>query len=247
MPYARYSRKRRSRTYRRYNAFNRYTKGNRYFKKRMSAKSRFSKKRITSLGTAFPRSVYQKLRWADVYNMNCGANTWAEQFYRPSDLYDLDYGVGGGTPTPFTQMIALYKKWHVKAVKYNIKFFNTCNQEMLCGIINNSENYLYPTDGTTVQQQLLEGNSGKHCVLAPTGQPGHMKTLSGYFRPASIVGPEYKDHDYRGTGNANPTHWVYSDVVIANVDGTTTGGTVRTVVEFTLYTQWNDRIMVCTD
>lgn len=248
MAYGRYSRPKRSRTYRRYHAFNRYIKGNRYFKKRMYRKTRFSPKRITSLGNAFPRSVYQKLKWADIYDLTVDAGTAkAEHFYRPTDLFDVDYGVGGGTPTPFTQMIAMYKKWHVKAYKYSIKLLNTSNQSLMVGTIDNGEDFAFPTTGTEVQQQLLENVNGKYVILAPTGTPGHIKTITKYVNPKIIVGDEYKDHDYRGTGSANPTHWVYTGLFGCNLDGTTTGGTVRAVVKFTMYTKWNERIMVSTD
>lgn len=242
MPYARRTR---PRTYRRRSYFSRYRKGSRYYKKK-STKRFF--RRVTRLGTPFPRFAYQKLRYAETFNATVSGVSGAYTFsFRPTDIRDPNYSGVGGSYTGFAEMLNIYKKWSVRGYKISAQLTNTSNYPVIAGITNTGENFAQPASGSTVQQELLENNNGKYVLLAPAGGSGNTKTIRMYVRPKTIVGDTFKDADYSGSGNSDPSKWIYSNLLIGNQDRSTNASTVTVVIRVTSYVKWSERIFAAVD
>jgi len=126
----------------------------------------------SSIFNAVPPKMDVKLVYADGVRLNSGVTDFAAHVFRGNSIFDPDFTGVGHQPLGHDQWAALYKKYRVNAVKFEVWYASNTD-----AIINSM--FMCPSNSSTVinWDQMLES---PYCQTGMT--TGRTGTGPGYLR-----------------------------------------------------------------
>ena len=188
-----------------------------------------------------PAHYFAKMTYTDVFTYVPLAGLYESRRFRGNSVYDPDYTGGGGQPTGFDQLAALYQRYTVYAAKTKCQLMNgPTNQTTVASFAALS--LLADTSGSsvgnyTVIDKLPHSNSyiPSGPILSGSRTP---RTVSMYTTTASMFGID-KDTvtnkaNYSADVGSNPVNQWFQHVTVSNLDG----GTQANVAVYTKITYY---------
>jgi len=178
-----------------------------------------------SVTNIVPRSLRTTLHYYDYYNLATGAASYAVYNFRANSCRDPYAGVGGGSPSGFTQLGYLYQHIHVDAVKVHVWGYNTCQSPIIIGLMYRSSHGTALASGAECQQVLMEMPDIARCqTLIPYGSGTSYPTFDIQWKRSvsQIEGRPVSDEDYGSSFGVEPNVQCYADLIIVAADGSTT-------------------------
>lgn len=202
--------------------------------------------------TIMPNVLTTKLKFMDYYNMATGgAAAFISKPFRANGAYDPDASVGGGTPTGFNQLAAIYAKYRVLGSKITIWAYNTCASPIIVSVFGRSSTGSAPTSPTEVQQKSFEfGHNIRAKQLVPygsgTGYPSCRLTL--YRSTRALEGTRVDGEEgYSAPTSSNPALQTYWDVNLCSLDGAAFSSTANYTISITYYVRFSEMSVAYTD
>lgn len=133
-------------------------------------------------GIGFPDKFTTNLVYTDSFVLDPSASTICPyKRFRWSNLYDPDYETGGGQPTYFDQIAAMYSRYQVNGAKMTVIFSRSNGTTAgigpyICGILTTDSNA--PSLPTTDAGQLI---SLPNCSFAVVNDQDGSKTVTATY------------------------------------------------------------------
>ncbi len=153
----------------------------------------------------FPARNRVRLTYCEVYSLTPSASTLSSVYYYQTSLYDPRGSVGGHQPLYFDQLAAIYSRYRVIGVDYNISVSTA-------GPAGGTLYFVASPQATfETSVELLE----ERPLVARTVYNGYggQRTLKGHVTPWSVAGVSKQrymmDDQYAATVGANPGIMIY--------------------------------------
>lgn len=179
-----------------------------------------------------------KLKWNHKIALTSTTSPAYHEF-RLNSLYDPDLTDAGNQPAGFDNLMAIYNKYHVQAVKWSLTACAT-------GSTVQSNHYLVAYSATPARLSastwpdavaMLPYSRFRHLYIDGAGK-GSMKMYLPLYKVLGVDRKEYLESDeYQGTVTTNPATSVYGYISTWNVDGTTST-VVYCYSKFTFYCEF---------
>lgn len=156
-------------------------------------------------------------------SLNPGIDGVANKQFRLGSFYDPEYAGGGSTPPGFSQLAALYDRYVVYSVEYQLVVHSTTTGSPATGggkIAVGASNDAGATLATTPEDAILRADKWTAWTHSDGG-PAIAKLSGRYYIP-SIVGHKYKMHDtnHSALTSGNPSNTVLMNIQSMGVDTT---------------------------
>lgn len=199
-----------------------------------------------------PSVLSTKLTFMDYYTFNSGAGAaFLTHAFRLNSPYDPDAAAGGGTPTGFNQLAAVYGKYRVMGAKISIWGYSTCNSASMLSIFARGTAGAAPTSSTEVQQKTFEyGRNVRRKDVAPyvAGDGIRPYQISYYRSVRSLEGIRAAtDDDYSSVCTSTPVSQCYFDVNICAMDGATANISGNLRIQIKYYIKFSQMTVAITD
>lgn len=153
------------------------------------------------------------LLYADTYT---ATTTFSDRVFIANGMYDTNNSGVGAQPTGFDQWMALYTKFEVLKLDYEIKYYNLASAVV-------TECAVYPALSSSAFTSILDVESvrgSKFAVCSGTsGIPSC--TLRGSVNIKEWIGRTTASANFTGSATADPSTKVFLHVVVGSVDGVT--------------------------
>lgn len=181
-------------------------------------KKRYVSKSSATVGKGFPSQIFVKLPYDDLYP---GTTSSAFQFIRyQSSLYDPDHALLGHQPRYFDQWAAIYNKYQVFAMKYEIDIINTGTSAMASAISWDN----YDTAGMPLNiNDMMESKYSQSKTVGPVGGPC-ISRYRGYMKLKTILGQKklLQEDTTQASITANPANMMYLNIGSQPLSGVNT-------------------------
>lgn len=194
-----------------------------------------------------PDKIMVKLPYADLQGFNGGGtfNYYAQKSYNINSVYDPETGALNQQNLGFAQYMALYNKFRVYKVDYDITLVNT-SQSAVAGSISFSKqgeqmNILDPQQlAIPFSRRFTLGLGGS----STSSSAQSMKRIKGSIYLPRVVGKtseQYRTNDiYVGTNSANPSEIIQMSLNCINVNQSVQA-TIQADVRYTCHIEFFDR------
>lgn len=187
-----------------------------------------------ALGSGIPNAVIMKHKYCESFT-GATTTTLATQIFNLTSMYDPDHTGIGHQPYYYDQMAALYSKYTVIGVAYDIRV-NCGSNQILCGVKAQRD-----TTALSSISDVCERPGAKWALLNGAGTP---KRFKGYFSLSRLFGVSKKaimdDGDYSAAVGASPAKAYYLNISAQHPDGTSSSAYQYTLT-LTFYTRWSER------
>lgn len=177
------------------------------------------------------------LRYAQEFSVNPSvAGAAVTQQFRVNSLFDPDFTGVGHQPMGFDQLMALYNRYLVYGVAYEIIMNFEDNTAARQAIVGHHLNLSSST--TTDWTQYAENPFTEIQMLENIGGSKSQAVFKGYIDIAKIYGMKKSEIEteanFWGQATTNPTQLVFHDIFAAGANATDTAP-VRGLVRYTFY------------
>lgn len=170
----------------------------------------------------FPGRMYTRARYSDyhVITATALANLAESKVYRINSIYDPQYALGGNTVTGYAQLAAIYSRYLVTKVRFQVAFYDPSSDGVRVGLRIRTKDAL-PSQGET-NTQLMAQPMTYTAGLANSGKQRKMWSLTIY--PWTLMGLSKLEYfsnmsQYSSAMGANPEHDALVDVFAVNQTG----------------------------
>lgn len=189
-----------------------------------------------------PDKLLVKLPYTDLQGLS-GTGPSNQKSYNVNSCYDPETGAINDQNLGFDQYMALYGKYRVYKVTYQVTMYNISNSAV-AGSLNFSEQ---GQQMNLADIQHLQLPYSRRFTLAPSGNTGSMKTIKGSIWLPRVVGltPEqYRTNDkYVGSGGSSPAGIIQMSMNFININ-VNLGVGIQADVRYTSYCELFDRVNI---
>nr|UOF80607.1 capsid protein [Cressdnaviricota sp.] len=205
-----------------------------YYKKRRYGSSKISS--VTVRGNpGFPDEFNTKLVYIGSATLAGGVPTPNAHVMNANGLYDPDDTSTGHQPKYYDQLTAMYGKYLVYGVKYEVQFNNGASTAAF-GVVTFNETDI---SGRTVES--LQENRYSQLVSLGQTAGSATATVKGYMSMAKLHGQAHIDSDPNqyASATSNPTDKAYMIIKVSSCDGTSNAN-VYIKFKLTYYCKFKD-------
>lgn len=161
-----------------------------------------------------PPEMFVKLEYTDTY-INVAAATVARS-YAFNDLFDPNVSGVGVQPVGFDQWCGLYGRYEVTACRTVHELYNTAAANTVLMVA-------YPSLSATAVTTTADAAGQPGAVTLRTSGTSGVPFASSttMFSVSSLIGRNIASINYTGAAGASPANRVYTQYVIASLDGVT--------------------------
>lgn len=171
-----------------------------------------------------PPFMQTTIIYSDYFNWASGATTGVVYPFRNNSCRDPYAGIGGGSPSGFVQLSALYTRYRVLSVRFELWGYNTCDSPLIIGIFNRPSYGAILVSGTEIQQMMERPYQFVFQTVNPfiPGIPHPKYRIDLTRSPDQIEGRALMgEEDYKCTFNSEPNLQTYMDVCMTAGNGNT--------------------------
>lgn len=186
-----------------------------------------------------------------VENLSLSANALAglvgtEQAFRLNSLFDPNFTGAGHQPQGFDQCAAIWGRYKVYAVKWEIQAVPNQDNLILISTVSAS------TDSTGITGGAIDGviEQPRSSYRLLSGEGNQAAAWATFMRIQAIEGMTAKEFnanttDYGAAATGNPASVTFLRLACANTAGGTTGA-INVIIRFTYYAEWSVRNTLAT-
>lgn len=165
-----------------------------------------------------------KLKWVWRGSITSTTGTPGTMQFNLGSLYDPNYTGAGDQPVGFDELMAIYQKYHVIAVKWEVDF-TAVNATVAANNITIAMAATQAQPSTTIDPDSLWAQPFSRAKTFYV-DAGGLNRLSMYVQLAKVLGVPYKEvyesEEYEGTATTSPSRWPYGTIAVQNTDSSTT-------------------------